>query len=145
MLIDTMPTNLWPGQRSARPTDYPNEQATLRNDVARYLKGRFRISGERVFVIPPDQGIILLGGPFELLGPGQFASIHSEPAFHDWPVVRPIKNGTDDSNTSITVGVTLSGEKVYTAVTLHAIDRSSDELIGYFELEPLIPNPAKGL
>ena len=148
MLIDKIPADLWPGQRDVRPTDYPKEQGFLRDDVARYLKGRFRIIGDRLFVIPPDGRIILGDGPFLLGGPGQFQKISSVPAFDDRPLVRYIRDartGPEFNNTSITLGVTQSGEKVYTAITLHGIPNSDDQLIGYHQLEPLIPDPAKGL
>ena len=148
MLIDKIPANLWHGQRDVQPTDYPKEQASLRDDVARYLKGRFRVTGDRLFVIPPDQGIIFRGAPFNMAGPSQLYTINSAPAFDDRPSIRYIRDArtaAEFGNTSITIGVTLSGEKVYTAITLHGISNSDDELIGYFQLEPLIPDPAKGL
>ena len=148
MLIDKIPANMWRGQRDVRPTDYPEEQKALRADVALYLKGRFRVVGDRLFVIPPDEGIRLRGGPFLLGGPSQFQTINSEPVYDKRPDVRYVPNALHPDRpveTVITVGVTLSGEKVYTAITLHTIPNSKDELIGYFQLEPLIPDPAKGL
>ena len=148
MLIDKIPANLWHGQRDVRPNDYPKEQKVLRDDVARYLKGRFRVVGARLFVIQPDEGIIFRGGPFDMAGPSQFQTINSVPVFDDRPLVRYIRDartGPEFGNTSITLGVTQSGEKIYTAITLHGIPDSDDELIGYFELEPLIADPAKGL
>ena len=63
MLIDHIPADMWRGQREARPTDDPEEQKALRADVALYVKGRFRVVGERLFVIPPDEGIRLREGP----------------------------------------------------------------------------------
>ena len=148
MLIDRIPADLWYNQRAARPTDYPNEQRFLRDDVARYLKGRFRVTGDRLFVISPYQGIIFRGAPYDMAAPNQFQTINSTIAFDDRPLVRPIsdaRTGAEFGNTSITLGMTQSGEKVYTAITLHGIPNSDDQLIGYHQLEPLIPDPAKGL
>ena len=148
MLIDKIPADLWPGQRDAGPADYPKEQGVLRDDVARYLKGHFRVAGDRLFVIPPNGRITLGDGPFLLGGPTQFQKINSVPAFDDHPLVRYIRDartGPEFGNTSITLGVTQSGEKVYTAITLHGIPARNDQLIGYHQLEPLIADPAKGL
>ena len=148
MLIDKIPVDMWHGQKDVRSSDYPDAQKALRDDVARYLKGRFRVIGDRLFVIQPDEGIILRNGPFLLGGPSQFQTINSVPAFDERPLVRYIRDAqsaTGYSGTAITVGVTQSGEKIYTAITLHQIPDSDDELIGYHQLEPLIPDPAKGL
>ena len=148
MLIEKIPANLWHGQRDVRPTDYPAEQRSLRADVAHYLRGRFRGVGDRLFVIPPDQGIVLSLGPFLLIGPGQFQTIDSGSAFDQRPHVRVLPDaltGSAQGNTALTVGETLSGRKVYTAIALHPIPDRRDELIGYFELEALIAHPAKGL
>ena len=145
MLIDKIPADMWPGQRSAAPTDYADEQQSLRADVALFLKGRFQVVGERIFVIPPDRGIRLMGGPWQTGGPAQFQTIGSEPAYDRRPYVRVVHDPQDKSKTSVTVGETMSGEKIYTAIALHAIPNSDDELIGYFQLDPLITDPAKGL
>lgn len=149
MLIDEIPVNMWPGQRMVRPDDYPVEQQSLRADVSAFLRGHFRITGDRLFVIPPDKGINISGAMFQMGGPGQFAEIHSEPALDQRPYVVSTPDarsgGRDEGKTLLTVGVTQTGTKIYTAIALHTVPDSADELIGYFQLEPLIPDPAKGL
>ena len=148
MLVDRIPADMWNGQRAVLPTDYPKEQKSLRADIAHFLKGRFRVIKDRLFVIPPDHGIVLMAGPFQLGGPGQFQTIDSACVINDRPGVRvapDARTGSEHGKTILTVGVTLSGEKVYTAIALHYIPDSTDELIGYFQLEPLIADPAKGL
>ena len=148
MLIDQIPATIWPKQRPVRPDDYPAEQQSLRADVAHFLKGRFRVSGDRLFVIPSDDGVLLSGGMFMLNGPSQFQEIQSEPALGQTAKVHHTADGqTGDENgkTFLTVGVTQTGTKIYTAIALHAVPGSTDQLIGYFQLEPLVPDPAEGL
>ena len=148
MLIEHIPVNMWRGQRDVRLTDDPEEQKALRADVALYVKSRFRVIGERLFIISPDEGIRLMAGPFLLIGPGHFQSIDSAPVYEQRPFVRHLKNALHPDQpveTVITLGVTLSGKKIYTAITLHTIPNSKDELIGYFKFEPLVPDPVEGL
>ena len=148
MLVDRIPADMWTGQRVVLATEYPEEQESFRADVTHFLKGRFRVTKDRLFVIPPDHGIMLMGGPFQLGGPGQLQTIDSAPVFYQLPHVRvapDARTGSIHGKTILTVGATLSGAKVYTAIALHQIPDSTDELIGYFQLEPLIADPAKGL
>ena len=148
MLIDRIPANMWHGQRDVGATDYPDAQKSIRADVAMFLHGRFRVTGDRLFVIPPDRGIMLMDAPFQFIGPGQFPTINSVCVMDDRPAVRGASNALHPDQpctTSVTVGATTSGDKIYTAIALHRIPDSRDELIGYFQLEPLIPDPTKGL
>ena len=148
MLINQIPATIWPGQRPVRPDDYPAEQKSLRANIAAFLSGRFRIAGDRLFVIPPDHGFLLTGAKFMLNGPGHFAEIHSEPAFDERPFIRPVSSvsgGASNGSTLLTIGMTQSEPRIYTAIALHTVPDSTDELIGYFQLGPLIPDPIKGL
>ena len=148
MLIDQIPATIWSGQRPVRPNDHPTEQRSLRADVTAFLKGRFRVTGDRLFVIPPDDGVVLSGGMFVLSGPSQFQEIQSEPAFDQRPFIRPVPLTADSApngSTLLTIGMTQSEPRIYTVIALHTVPDSTDELIGYFQLEPLIPDPIKGL
>ena len=148
MLVDRIPADIWPGQRAVRPTDYPDEQRSLRADTVQFLKGRFHVIKDRLFVIPPYQGTLLTGAKFQLGGPSQFQDIGSVCIINDRIGVRVAPDaltGDPQGKTLLTVGVTQSGEKIYTAVALHYVPDSKDELIGYFQLKPLIKDPTKGL
>ncbi len=148
MLVDRFPPNIWPGERAIGSAEYLDEQRSLRADVAHFLKGRFRVTMDRLFVIPPYQGTLLTGAKFQFGGPSQFQKIDSVCIINDRIGIRIAPDaltGDPQGKTLLTVGVTQSGEKIYTAVALHYIPDSKDELIGYFQLEPLINDPAKGL
>ena len=41
--------------------------------------------------------------------------------------------------------MTQSEPRIYTVIALHTVPGSTDELIGYLQLEPLTPDPVKGL
>ena len=91
---------------------------------------------------------MLMGGPFQLGGPGQLQTMDSALVFYQLPHVRvapDARTGSIHGKTILTVGATLSGAKVHTAIALHQIPDGTDELIGYFQLEPPIAGPAEGL
>ena len=149
MLIDKLPaTGVWPRQRKVEPSEYKEEQRSFRNDVASYVKRRFRVIGDRMFLLRPDQGTVLRGPLYEMTGPSLFQNINSDIAFDGRPLVR---GATDPAiraplgYTAITVGRTLAGPAIYTAIALYVMKDTDNELLGYFQLEPLIANPAKGL
>lgn len=148
MLIDRMSLHMWDNQSRAKADQYPGQQLAFSQDVATYLAGRFKVVGTIMFLLKPSEGIILDGEPFQTSVSSAFQEVGCTPAIGDRAYIRPVPdhaNAHAAGKAQLGIGVTYPNGGTYTAIGLYAIAGTGDQLMGYFQLEPLVADPVKNL